>query len=97
MTNYWMLIGREAYSYFTNCTAVRLMIFQNKKMADRQNLKLVYRRQNCSRKYKQKHHILAKSLAGVEYDVYIENNRLQELDKALQSCTLRLVDAILSC
>ena len=30
--------------------------------------------------------------AGVEYDVYIENYRLQELDKALKNCTLRLVD-----
>ncbi len=39
-----------------------------------------------------KHQILAKSLAGVEYDVYIENYCLQELDKALQSFMLRLVD-----
>ena len=69
-------------------------------MADRRNLntneiapeetKLLY-------KIRTKHQILAKSLAGVEYDVYIENYRLQELDKALQSCTLRLVDVILSC
>ena len=43
-----------------------------------------------------KYQILAKSLAGVEY-VYIENYRLQELDKALQSFTLRLEDVILSC
>ncbi len=42
-----------------------------------------------------KHQILAKSLAGVEYDVYIENFHLQALDKALQSCTLWLVDVIL--
>ena len=31
----------------------------------------------------------------MEYDVHIENYRLQELDKALQSFTLRLVDVIL--
>ncbi len=31
------------------------------------------------------------------HDVYIGNYRLQELDKALQSCTLRLVDVFLSC
>ena len=43
-----------------------------------------------------KHQIVAKSLAGVEYYVYIENFRLQTPDKALQSCTLRLVDVILS-
>ena len=36
--------------------------------------------------------MFAKSLAGMEYDVYVENYRLQELDKALQSFTLRLVD-----
>ena len=30
------------------------------------------------------HQILAKSLAGVEHDGYIENYRLQELDEALQ-------------
>ncbi len=36
--------------------------------------------------------MLPKSLAGVEYDVYIENYHLQELNKALQSFTLRLVN-----
>ncbi len=43
--------------------------------------------------------ILARGMAGVEYDVHIKNYRLQELDnyKALQSFTLRLVDVILSC
>ena len=53
---------------------------------------MLLRRQQCFRKIRTKHQILAKSLAGVEYDVYIENYRLQELDKALQSFTLRLVD-----
>ncbi len=48
-------------------------------------------------KIRTKHEILAKSLAEVEYDVYIENCRLQELNKALQSFTLRLKDVILSC
>ncbi len=34
---------------------------------------------------------MAKSLAGVEYDVYSENYRTQELNKALQSFTLMLL------
>ena len=48
-------------------------------------------------KIRTKHQILAKSLAKVEYDVYIANYSLQELNKALQSFTLRLDDVILSC
>ncbi len=48
-------------------------------------------------KIRTKHQILAESLAEVEYDVYIENCRLQELNKALQNFTLRLEDVILSC
>ncbi len=48
-------------------------------------------------KMRTKHQSFHKSLAGVEYDVYIENYRLQQLNKALQSFTLRLEDVILSC
>ena len=63
-------------------------------MAERRNLNPCKR--NCSRGNKIALGNTNKSLAGVEYDVYIENYRLQELDKALQSFTLRLVDVILS-
>ncbi len=68
-------------------------------MADRRNLntnEIALEDTKLLWKIRQKHQILAKSLAGVEYDVYIENFRLQALDKALQSCTLMLVDVILS-
>ena len=80
-----MLIGLEQYSYFINCTAVQLMIFSKQtkwRTGGIKKTKLFYRKQHCFRKIRTKHQILAKSLAGVEYDVYIENYRLEELNKA---------------
>ena len=64
-------------------------------MADRRNLntnEIALKETKLLWKMRTKHQILAKSLAGVEYDVYIENYCLQERNKALQSFTLRLVD-----
>ncbi len=52
-------------------------------MADRRNLNTNEIALENTNNLKIKHQILAKSLAGVEYDVYIENCRLQELNKAL--------------
>ena len=55
-------------------------------MADRRNLntnEIALEKTKLLWKIRTKHQILAKSLAGVEYDVYIENYRLQELNKAL--------------
>ncbi len=69
-------------------------------MAERQIFK---HKRNCSRGNKialentNKAPNFGYNLGGVEYDVYIENYRLQELNKVLQSFTLRLVDVILSC
>ncbi len=60
--------------------------FKTKKMADRRNLntnEIALEKTKLLYKIRTKHQILAKSLAGVEYDVYIENCRLQELNKAL--------------
>jgi hypothetical protein len=63
--NYRMLIGWEEYNYFINCTAVQLMIFLPKtnKMAER------YFKHKCEMKwkYEQKHQILVKSLAGLDF------------------------------
>ena len=44
-----MLIGREEYSYFINCTAVQLMIFQNKQNGGQVEFK---HKRNCSRENK---------------------------------------------
>ena len=71
--------------------------FKRNKMAEKQNLntnEIVLKETKLLQKIRTKHQILDNSLAGVEYDVYIENYRLQELDKALQNFTLRLVDVV---
>ena len=55
-------------------------------MADRRNLntnEIAPEKTKLLLKIRTKHQMLAKSLAGVEYNVYIENYRLQELNKAL--------------
>ncbi len=60
-------------------------------MADRRNLntnEIALKETKLLQEMRTKHQILAKSLAGVEYDVYIENYCLQERNKALQSFTL---------
>ncbi len=73
------------------------MFFQNKQNGGQAEFK---HKRNCSRgnkialeKYKQSPKCLLKVWQEWNnYDVYVGNYRLQELDKALQSFTLRLVD-----
>ncbi len=68
-------------------------------MVERQNLstnEVALEETKLLLKIQTKHQILTKS-QNDEYDIYIENYRLQELDKVLQSFTLGLVDVILSC
>ena len=60
-------------------TAVQLMIFfKTNKMAERLNLntnEIDLEETKLLLKIRTKHQIMDKSLAGVEYDVYIENYR----------------------
>ncbi len=61
-------------------------------MAERHNLntnEIALEETKLLQKIQTKHQILAKSLAEVDYDLD------HELDKALQSFTLRLVDEVL--
>ena len=85
-----MLRGVQLFHY--TCAAVQLMIFS--KQTNWGTAKFKHKR-NCSsgkkmlQKIRIKYQIVNKSLAVVEYDVYIENYRLQETDKAFQIKTAR--------